>query len=432
MIDPAQLAEALGRIDPRDREVLALSLRRRVPDEALGRMYDVEPGEVARLRAAALERLAEQLGVRRGADFGAVLTALLEEETWSAAGPARAPGDEFAAANARGQGPVAPVAADLAPAEPAPADPPPAGPASADPPDRRPAEDGPPDGAPDAAPPPAPPPAWPEPSRRRAPHLAFAIFGIGVAAFIAAITWVEIGQVSDDGRASEGGSDTGDGTRQFVPEASGPMAAPFPSDPAQAACYETAAVEGEVTVRTEPRGKPLARLARRTEWGSPRVLGVVSRDDGWLGVQASELPNGEVGWLRESAVESEDCVRWSLHADLSRRLLYVRHDGHTIRKMEVAIGRPGNATPEGRFTVTDRLKVTDPSSSYGCCVLALTGHQTRLPDSWPGGDRLAVHATADLETIGRPASLGCLRAVTRHARWLIDRIPLGAPIFIRS
>jgi lipoprotein-anchoring transpeptidase ErfK/SrfK len=100
--------------------------------------------------------------------------------------------------------------------------------------------------------------------------------------------------------------------------------------------------------------------------------------------------------------------------------------------MRVAIGRSENPTPKGRFTVTDKLRVTDADSPYGCCVLAFTGHQTNLPPYWPGGDRLAVHATGDESSIGKPVSLGCLRARAREVRWLIETIPLGAPIFISA
>ena len=98
MIQPEQLAAALERLDPRDRELLALSLRRRVPDEALGRLYDCEPAEVARRRTGAIERLADDLGVKRGEDLGAVLKALLEPETWTAVeggGAAKPAGAEF-------------------------------------------------------------------------------------------------------------------------------------------------------------------------------------------------------------------------------------------------------------------------------------------------------------------------------------------------
>jgi lipoprotein-anchoring transpeptidase ErfK/SrfK len=127
-----------------------------------------------------------------------------------------------------------------------------------------------------------------------------------------------------------------------------------------------------------------------------------------------------------------DCVRWSMHADLSRRELSVRRDGKTVRRFEIAVGRNRNPTPRGRFSVTDKLRVTDQGSPYGCCVLAVTGHQTRLPASWPGGDRLAIHATRELSSLGKPASLGCLRVASSDARWLIRSMPLGAPLFVRA
>jgi L,D-transpeptidase catalytic domain len=173
------------------------------------------------------------------------------------------------------------------------------------------------------------------------------------------------------------------------------------------------------------------RITPRTEWGSERILGVVSQSGEWLGVQASELKNGEIAWIRRGQVDL-DCVNWSLHADLSKRTLQIRQGGRTVRKLRVAIGRRSNPTPKGRFSVTDRLQVTSKESPYGCCVLALTGHQTDLPPYWPGGDRLAVHATNDESSIGHPVSLGCLRAKSAQARWLIENVPLGTPVFIQA
>ena len=99
MIRPEQLVDALDRIPPRDRELLSLSLRRRVPDEALGRLYECSPSEVARLRARAIERLADEMELQRGEDLGAVLKALLEPDTWSQA--ASTFGEEFAAGGTR-------------------------------------------------------------------------------------------------------------------------------------------------------------------------------------------------------------------------------------------------------------------------------------------------------------------------------------------
>ena len=82
MIDRQQLIAALERLDPREREVLDLSLRRRVPDDALANVYALDPAEVAQRRTAAIERLREMLDIQRGADLGDMLQALLEPETW--------------------------------------------------------------------------------------------------------------------------------------------------------------------------------------------------------------------------------------------------------------------------------------------------------------------------------------------------------------
>ncbi|HZG50009.1 MAG TPA: L,D-transpeptidase [Thermoleophilaceae bacterium] len=447
MIDPGQVGSALERIDPRDRELLALSLRRRVPDEALALVYDIDPSQLARRRAAAIERLASELGVKRGEDLGAVLKALLEEETWSGGKPEL--GAEFGTAGADAERPPAgagampeargsgAAAGPGAPAQPAPAaseaaadppTPPPAPPSDASPP--APPHRAPPDG-PRARPGYAPETVWAagERSRSHLPHLALALVGLGLVALALAAGLVAVTQSGDEGQAASGGVDSGDGTRLFVPARDGPAAAPFPSDPEDAGCYPRAHANGRTPIYRKPGGRPFARLSSRTEWGTPRVLGVIERERDWLAVQAPELPNGQVAWMR-AADGRVDCVRWTLHVDLSRRMLYARQGGHTERSFSVGIGRRGNPTPRGRFSVTDKLRVTDRDSPYGCCVVALTGHQTRLPPSWPGGDRLAIHATTDRASIGRPASLGCLRLSSREARWLLDTIPLGAPVFI--
>jgi L,D-transpeptidase catalytic domain len=421
VIEPEQLADALERLDPRERELLALSLRRRVPDDALARVYDVDSQEVARRRAGAIERLADELGAQRGEDLGAVLQALLDEGTWSAAEGGQTPsvGDteilpEVDAAatvveeaevsepeSTNGNPPVVPV-----PSEPVL--------------EMLAAREGVrgPDGG-DAG------------GARRWRRLPFLILASFVAALIGgAAALVGSSEWGDDGGANTArGSD--DGTRHFVPQLGGPLEAPFPSEPQSISCYSTARLTGPATLYKEPGGHPRIQLSKRTEWGSERVLGVVLRRGDWVAVQAPELDNGELAWLSTDRARL-DCVPWSIHADLSRRMLYVRHDGKVVRRFQIAIGRRGNSTPVGRFAVTDKLRVTDPGSPYGCCVLALTGHQNRLPPGWPGGDRLAIHATKELSSIGKPASLGCMRITSVQARWLIRTIPAGSPVFVRA
>ncbi len=220
--------------------------------------------------------------------------------------------------------------------------------------------------------------------------------------------------------------------RAFVPHApgsgkGGPSASDSPRTPAG---NVTARVRGRPVLFGRPGGGGKRRvLPARTEFGTPRVFGVVGRQGDWLAVQVPELDNGQVGWLRAVGA-TLDSSPWSLHADLSRKSIEVRKNGRAVRRLKVAIGSPRHPTPKGRFSVTDKLKVTDPGSPYDCCVLALSGHQVDLPPGWPGGDRLAVHATRDVTSIGKPVSLGCMRALPKQARWLIDTIPLGSPIFV--
>ena len=71
--------------------------------------------------------------------------------------------------------------------------------------------------------------------------------------------------------------------------------------------------------------------------------GVIEQRGDWLGVQAARLRNGEVALVRRGRARV-DCVRWSLHADLSKRTLFVRRDGRAVREMRVAIGRRENPT----------------------------------------------------------------------------------------
>jgi hypothetical protein len=194
--------------------------------------------------------------------------------------------------------------------------------------------------------------------------------------------------------------------------------------------YLTARLLSPTTLRDRPRGRALHRLGVRTEFGSRRVLGVIARRAGWLAVVASERPNGRVGWIPERRARLES-TNWSIHVDRSARRLTLRRGAHAVRSFPVAVGRPGNETPTGRFAITDKLHPDDPGSPYGCCALALSGHQTKLVPGWPGGDRLAIHATPQEETVGHAASLGCMRGRTRDVRRLMRTVPVGTPVFVR-
>ena len=191
-----------------------------------------------------------------------------------------------------------------------------------------------------------------------------------------------------------------------------------------------ARLERPAMLRTAPGGRAVARLGTRTQFGTRTILGVVSRRAGWLEVVATERSNGEPGWIPAASARLTS-TNYALHVDRSARRLTLRLGGRVLRRVTVAVGRPATPTPTGRFAVTDKLRPSDPASPYGCCILALSGHQTRLSPGWPGGDRLAVHNTPQTDSIGKAASLGCMRGSRADLEHLMRKVPLGAPVFIR-
>jgi L,D-transpeptidase catalytic domain len=191
-------------------------------------------------------------------------------------------------------------------------------------------------------------------------------------------------------------------------------------------------VRSGLALSTRPGGRPRLRVGTRTEFGSPRVLAVAARRGDWLGVVTTERPNNKLAWVKRGrrALRLRR-TRWSLHADLSARKLTLRKGKRRVYRLRVAIGRPGSETPTGRFAVTDKLSGQRFGSYYGCCILALNGHQPNTPPGWTGGNRLAIHGTNAPASIGAAASAGCLRASDGDLRVLMAKVPLGTPVFIR-
>jgi hypothetical protein len=185
-----------------------------------------------------------------------------------------------------------------------------------------------------------------------------------------------------------------------------------------------------VTLFAAPGGKPIRSLSAQSEFGSPRVLAVARQEGSWLGVITPLLPNGELGWVRFDAAKLElYWTRYWLRVSLAERRMELRYGGRELGRYTVSVGAAGSDTPRGRFAITDAL-IYDDSPYYGCCALALSGHQEHLPVGWLGGDRIAIHGTPG--PVGFAASSGCIRATDETMRTLFRRVPLGTPVFVRG
>jgi hypothetical protein len=185
----------------------------------------------------------------------------------------------------------------------------------------------------------------------------------------------------------------------------------------------------EVELRDAPGGKAIATLGDETGFDSPRTFWISEIKGDWFEVRTPEVYNG-VGWIRDDRTElvvSE--TRFWITASTSAQLLTLRYGNRILDRFPVTVGSPGSPTPLGDYSVTDGLVGPGVGPYYGCCVLALTGHQPNLPSNWIGGDLIAIHGTPG--AVGGANSAGCLRASDPDMVSLFARVPLGTPVFIR-
>ena len=184
-------------------------------------------------------------------------------------------------------------------------------------------------------------------------------------------------------------------------------------------------------IRTAPGGgATVATVGSHTAWGSRTTLAVAGVEGRWAHVMTSELPNGDLGWVKlDSRRLGSYYTPASIDVDLSTRTATVTRDGRPLRSFPVSIGAPGTDTPVGRFAVTDTFRGLE-NPDYGCCALALTAHQPNLPTGWLGGNRIAIHGT--FEPIGYAVSHGCIRAANRDVRWLVTHVVIGSLVDVHE
>jgi lipoprotein-anchoring transpeptidase ErfK/SrfK len=186
-----------------------------------------------------------------------------------------------------------------------------------------------------------------------------------------------------------------------------------------------------VRMHARPDGKLLFRVLPKTVYGRRLILSVTQRRGAWAAVPTFLLPNGRRAWVRVSRrTFVVRRTRWRISADLSARTVTVLHGDQRVRTMRVAIGGASTPTPPGTYAVTDKLSGRAFGRSYGCCILALSGHQPKVRTG-PIDARLAIHGTDRPDLVGARVSEGCLRATDRNVRWLMRTVPVGTPVTIR-
>jgi hypothetical protein len=206
-----------------------------------------------------------------------------------------------------------------------------------------------------------------------------------------------------------------------------------PPKPVKGPSYPLATVRPgqSIALHASPGGEVIGRVGDRTEFGSMRVFWIERVRGDWFGVPVPELPNGRLAWIRDDqrGLALSQTHFW-ITADVSRQRLELHYGARVLDSFPVSVGSPSSPTPLGDYAVTDGLVGRGLGPWYGCCLLALSGHQPNLPAGWIGGNRMAIHGTPG--SIGAATSHGCLQASDADMISLFARVPLGAPVFIRG
>ena len=186
-----------------------------------------------------------------------------------------------------------------------------------------------------------------------------------------------------------------------------------------------------VALRASPGGRVVARVGDRTDFGSIRVFWIERVHGDWFGVPAPERPDNDLAWIRDDrfALNVAQTHFW-IDADVSSQRLELHHGDRILDRFPITVGSPSSPTPLGDYSITDGLVGKGLGPWYGCCALALSGHQPNLPAGWIGGNRMAIHGTPG--SVGGATSHGCLRASDPNMISLFARVPLGTPVFIHA
>ena len=117
---------------------------------------------------------------------------------------------------------------------------------------------------------------------------------------------------------------------------------------------------------------------------------------------------------------------------LSDRRVYVYDRDKVTTSFPIAIGRSGWETPAGKFQVID--KIVAPAWEHPFTgEIAPPGVDNPLGSRWigfwtDGTNYIGFHGTPNPESVGTPASHGCIRMYDKDVISLFEMVRVGTPV----
>jgi lipoprotein-anchoring transpeptidase ErfK/SrfK len=228
----------------------------------------------------------------------------------------------------------------------------------------------------------------------------------------------------------------GTALRTDVPTAPGSaLAVPSPHAMPTPAAHTAAwaPVRRRTVARRVPRGHRVALVGLRTPEGTTNLLEVIGRRRDahgrlWAHVRLAVLPNDTTAWVPRSTLGGITTVRTHLYVNLGTRTATLMRGDQMVLRAPVGVGRPGAATPAGRFYVRNRL-TTYRSKAYGPVAFGTSARSVDLTD-WPAGGYIGIHGTDRPDLVPGRVSHGCIRMRNADIRRLARLMPIGTPVTV--
>lgn len=124
-----------------------------------------------------------------------------------------------------------------------------------------------------------------------------------------------------------------------------------------------------------------------------------------------------------------------LEISLSRRRVTVYKGKNRIKSYRIAVGRRGWETPTGNFRVGQMLR--NPTWIHPFTGEAIPGGDLQNPlgrywiGFWTDGkNSIGFHGTPNPESVGKPASHGCIRMYNTDIEQLFHQVSLGTIVTV--
>lgn len=136
-------------------------------------------------------------------------------------------------------------------------------------------------------------------------------------------------------------------------------------------------------------------------------------------------------------VASVPSKQYWITVNKTKRILTLYKSDTVAAKYPVAIGKPASLTPEGKFTIANRIK--NPAWGGGGYAKPVQGGSPQNPLGYrwlglsiKGGGQYGIHGNNNPYSIGLDVSLGCIRMINHDVEELFELVSTSIPVWVGS